>query len=635
MKQASFDSGAEGWTIINGTGGHDTTGGVAGTGAMTGIDANAEIWAYAAPADWLGDMSAYFGATLSFQLRQKILTGQVDDIYPDVVLRGGGLVLVADIGPSPGTDWTDFSVSLALGQGWKVNSLTGRTATEGEIRTLLANLTAIEIRGEFVSGITDDVSWLDNVVLSDPDPVLPVPVGWQIVETFDTGLGGWSFVNDVAEFRWKPDGGNTGGYAEAVDFSTGEVWYFVAPTAFLGNRKGFFGGTLAFDLKQSSTASQFDSADVVLTGAGRTLVFDTPVNPGTDWTRYTVDLTDTAGWKLGGLNGAAATRADMLAVLASLESLHIRGEFVTGLDTGGLDSVSLTAAPARIYVLSNPVDQVLERGFGNLQTALDFARTGRLVDVLSDDRIGVAPWTVTANRLTVDCDDPLAGTFLLGDSVSRFTLSGANDAAVTATSAQGVAVVGSDGDNVLRGATGSDRLTGGDGRDTIEGNAGNDLLRGGNGNDQLLGAGGNDTLSGEAEADVLWGGSGADLLEGGAGNDRLNGDAGVDTLRGGAGDDTLTGGAGNDRLIGGAGADVLVFAPGDGTDRVVGFDPVADGLRLDATLWGDSTTDVAEVIALFAARTGTDTVFSFAGGERIILQGFAHPLMLDGAIDLF
>lgn len=635
MIQTSFESGTEGWTIIGGTGGHDAAGGVGGGGALTGQDNDSGDWAFAASDLWLGDLSAYYGATLSFQQRQKVLTSQLPDTAPDVILRGNGLVLVANVGAPPLTEWTDYSVNLSLGQGWKIGSLTGRIATEAEIRAVLSDLTALEIRGDYVSGLTDDIGWLDNVVLSDPAPVPPVPTGWQITETFDTGLGGWSFVADVAEFRWMPDGGNTGGYAEAVDFSTGEVWYFVAPEAFLGNRKGFYGGELAFDLKQSSTTSQFDSPDVVLTGAGMTLVFDTPQNPGTDWTGYSISLIEGAGWKVGSLSGTAATRADLLAVLGDLDSLHIRGEFVSGADTGGLDNVSLTGAPRKIYVLSDPVSEVLERGFNNLQTALDYARTGRLVEVVSDDRIGAGPWTVGANRLTVQSDQPLNGTFLLGDSVARFTLTGTNHAAVTVTSATGALVLGSDGENLLRGANGADTLNGGAGTDTIRGGGGNDLIRGDIGNDRLLGEGGNDSLYGAAGGDVLSGGSGADLLDGGAGNDRLNGDAGADTLRGGVGNDTLAGGANNDRLIGGTGADVFVFGPGGGADRVIDFNPVEDRLLLDATLWGDTTTDPASVVAQFAALSGTDTVFTFAGGERIILQGFAHTVLLDSAIDLF
>jgi Ca2+-binding RTX toxin-like protein len=644
MKQATFDTGAEGWTFIGGTGGHDATGGVDGSGALTGQDNASGDWAFAASADWLGDLSAYYGATLSFQQRQKVLTGQLPDTAPDVILRGNGLVLVANVGAPPGIDWTDYSVNLSLGQGWKIGSLTGRIATEAEIRAVLADLTALEIRGDYVSGLTDDIGWLDNVVLSDPAPVPPVPVGWQIAETFDTGLGGWSFVADVAEFRWKPDGGNTGGYAEAVDFATGEVWYFVAPGAFLGNRKGFYGGELAFDLKQSPVTNQFNSADVVLTGAGMTLVFDTPNNPGTDWTGYSINLTDSAGWKVGGLTGAAATRANMLAVLGNLESLHIRGEFVSGNDTGGLDNVSLTAAPRKIYVLSDPVDQVLERGFGNMQAALDFARYGRLVEVLSDTGIGAAPWTVASNRLTVHADAPLSGTFQLGDNVGRFTLSGANDASATVTRAGSAQVQGSDGSNLLLGGTGNDTLLGGSGSDTLLGGFGHDVLRGEDGRDRLEGGDGSDTLNGQGGNDTLLGQNGADLLDGGAGNDVLDGGAnadvlkgghGNDTLRGGAGNDTLTGGAGNDQLTGGTGADVFVFGLGDGTDRIIGFDPVADRLLLDATLWGDTTTDPATVVAQFAAVSGPDTVFTFAGGEQIILQGFAHPFLLAGVIDLF
>ena len=635
MKQALFESGSDGWTIIGGTGGHDATGGVGGGGALTGQDNAAGDWAFAAPADWLGDLSGYYGAALSFQQRQKVLTSQSPDTAPDVILRGNGVVLVANVGAPPGTDWTGYSVTLSLGQGWKVGSLTGRTATEAEIRGVLANLTGLEIRGDYVSGLTDDIGWLDTVELSDPDPVLPGPAGWQVRETFDTGLGGWSFVADVAEFRWAPDGGNPGGHVTAVDFSTGEIWYFAAPGRFLGDKGGFHGGTLSFDLKQSSLRSQFDEPDVILTGAGMRLIYDTPDNPGLDWTGYAVSLTAAAGWRVGGLGGAAATEAQLRAVLADLTALHIRGEYVVGSDSGALDNVALTAAQARVYLLSDPVEQRLIRGFDRLQNALDQAGDGAMIAVQSASRIGTGPWMVEADALTLQSGKALFGSFVLGADVGVFTLTGAGRAAATATSDRGVRVDGSDGANRLTGAQGADSLTGGDGADTLQGLGGDDRLEGGKGKDLIGGDDGADQVRGRSGDDRLLGGARGDWLDGGHGNDTLSGETGQDTLRGGAGDDVLQGGKGNDRMTGGAGADRFVFGPGGGRDVVRDFDLSADRLVLDATLWGDSTTDLARILADFAVVAGTDTVFTFAGGETLTLKGFVHVPMLDTAIELF
>ncbi|MDO5613984.1 MAG: calcium-binding protein [Paracoccus sp. (in: a-proteobacteria)] len=122
-------------------------------------------------------------------------------------------------------------------------------------------------------------------------------------------------------------------------------------------------------------------------------------------------------------------------------------------------------------------------------------------------------------------------------------------------------------ENVI-GSSGNDTIRGDGGANQIWGNAGNDRIFGGNGNDTLHGGAGNDTLEGGNGHDRLNGGNGADLLRGGAGNDTLNGGAGNDSLYGGAGADRLVGGTGRDQLWGGAGADTFVFGRNEGWARI-------------------------------------------------------------------
>lgn len=57
------------------------------------------------------------------------------------------------------------------------------------------------------------------------------------------------------------------------------------------------------------------------------------------------------------------------------------------------------------------------------------------------------------------------------------------------------------------------------GADLIIGTAGNDVLRGGDGDDTILGCGGNDTLDGQSGTDLLIGGEGDDTVDGAAGDD--------------------------------------------------------------------------------------------------------------------
>ena len=106
-------------------------------------------------------------------------------------------------------------------------------------------------------------------------------------------------------------------------------------------------------------------------------------------------------------------------------------------------------------------------------------------------------------------------------------------------------LIGSDGDDLLAGSAGGDRMTGGDGADRLLGRGGDDRLYGGDGGDRL------------------WGGDGDDILTGGAGNDRLEG---------GSGDDRFYAGLGRDVVDGGAGADWVALAADRSDYRARAYD---------------------------------------------------------------
>jgi hypothetical protein len=169
-----------------------------------------------------------------------------------------------------------------------------------------------------------------------------VPAARGTVSTFDTEDEGWRITGDAQGSSVLPThhltGGNPGGYISATDNVQGGVWYFKAPAAFHGDYSVAYGTELEFDLKQSSLNSQFNSVDVYLRGGGLELTYDTPNNPGTVWTSYRLALTEAGGWRIG---GAIPTQAQMLQVLGDVTDLQIRGEFVTGADTGSLDNVRL------------------------------------------------------------------------------------------------------------------------------------------------------------------------------------------------------------------------------------------------------------------------------------------------------
>jgi len=171
---------------------------------------------------------------------------------------------------------------------------------------------------------------------------------------FDADAEGWTAMRTVnlspldptpvpsGNLAWVETGGNLGGYFQHVDPNDGRTSYWQAPSGFLGDRSAAYGGVLSFDLKQSSTGSQYDIADVVIQGAGMTLAANTSYNPRVSWTRYHVLLAAGGGWHVDTLSGPAATPAEVQQALAALTALYIRAEYRSGNDTDGLDNVVLT-----------------------------------------------------------------------------------------------------------------------------------------------------------------------------------------------------------------------------------------------------------------------------------------------------
>ena len=67
------------------------------------------------------------------------------------------------------------------------------------------------------------------------------------------------------------------------------------------------------------------------------------------WVSYSVDLTVVAGWQKvasrTSVSGTPASAVEIASVLGDLDSLLIRGEFISGSDQGRLDNVTLSAVP--------------------------------------------------------------------------------------------------------------------------------------------------------------------------------------------------------------------------------------------------------------------------------------------------
>ena len=100
----------------------------------------------------------------------------------------------------------------------------------------------------------------------------------------------------------------------------------------------------------------------------------------------------------------------------------------------------------------------------------------------------------------------------------------------------------------------------------IVGTEGNDVLKGTSLADVLLGLGGDDILTAVQQyfsGDTLEGGTGDDVLVGSYQGDTLDGGPGSDVLRAGAGPDLLVGGPGRDTLQGEGGRDLIEARDGE------------------------------------------------------------------------
>ena len=161
---SSFDADTEGWSTRKDARDFrwESTGGNPGGFIAADDIGSGSYWRFAASDAYLGDLSAYYGQTLSYQLKQLGTVGTVTN-QDDVEITGDVITLTYRFNNAPEGEWTTFSVELAEGVGWMVSN---SPATEAQIRTVLENVTELSIRGEYRAG--SDSCGLDNVRLSAP-----------------------------------------------------------------------------------------------------------------------------------------------------------------------------------------------------------------------------------------------------------------------------------------------------------------------------------------------------------------------------------------------------------------------------------------------------------------------------------
>jgi Ca2+-binding RTX toxin-like protein len=340
----------------------------------------------------------------------------------------------------------------------------------------------------------------------------------------------------------------------------------------------------------------------------------------------------------------------------------------SGPDTGGatqlIDGTAL-AQPGAFDVENTSVTENVDGDIAVFLSAVD-AEGDAISFGVSDDRFEV-----------VETDDGLALKLKSGEALDYETEPQV-DVVVTATDEHGESasetftitvtdvddglppIIGTPGNDRLRGTNNDDVIDGLAGNDIISGRGGDDVIIGGEGNDRLYGGSGDDTfvITGDSQGfDRVIGGSGDDqivagadnttiglnnfgnwvetissggfdnvTIEGTAGNNTLNfsrtalegidaidAGAGNDRVIGSAGDDIIIGGAGNDRLSGGDGDDTFVI---NGTDD--GFDRFSGGAGNDQIVAGSDDTSIG--LAYF--NNSVETI-SADGNDGVTIVGTA------------
>ncbi|MDP7014572.1 MAG: calcium-binding protein [Pirellulaceae bacterium] len=201
------------------------------------------------------------------------------------------------------------------------------------------------------------------------------------------------------------------------------------------------------------------------------------------------------------------------------------------------------------------------------------------------------------------------------------------------------ALVGGDGDDMLRGGSGPDQIRGGAGDDLVFGGAGDDDILDQLGDNRVFGGGGDDTVVTGDGADRIWAGRGNDRVNDAGGRNAIRGERGDDVIRSGNGDDriwagrgddlvvagggrnSVHGGRGDDRITTGEGQDVAFGGRGDDRIFTFGGDDYVQAGRGDDLVWaGDGADSLlgAQGRDLLVGGMGSDNIVGGGGGDLLI-----------------
>ncbi|MCB0487534.1 MAG: gliding motility-associated C-terminal domain-containing protein [Cyclobacteriaceae bacterium] len=265
----------------------------------------------------------------------------------------------------------------------------------------------------------------------------------QIGSNFNVNAEGWTTPNDAdGTIGYSATGGNPGGHVFGSPFvfvgGSGTFYfnfYFVAPSAFLGNRSAYYNGTLRYDVQQSTTGTPNQYAEVTIANSlGVVLYYFPPVSnqppAAPSWATYSVALNNSNGnWKTtNNISGTAATEIQIQNVLSDLASLQIRGLYRDANTTNRLDNVTLTPP---IIVTTQPSGVTLCEGL--IATLTTTATNNPSISYRWQRETSPSVWTdisntggysgATTNTLSINT----TGNFGGGNYRCRVSGTGAND----------------------------------------------------------------------------------------------------------------------------------------------------------------------------------------------------------------
>lgn len=165
-----------------------------------------------------------------------------------------------------------------------------------------------------------------------------VPALADLASTFNSGKENWRTAGDAGAINWKAQGGNPAGYIEATDLGRGITWYFMSPASWTGNWLKY--KNLSFDLKQVGTGNDWSDKDLIIVGKnGKKLSWQGERGPSAAWSFYSISLNPKT---------FKTTQANYDSIMANVDRILIRGEFIEGNDVGGLDNVRLSETSSQV-----------------------------------------------------------------------------------------------------------------------------------------------------------------------------------------------------------------------------------------------------------------------------------------------